>query len=320
MRAPATALALLAVALFVARVPAAAVQASLESLEPSGEARVERIDGAVRLDDPTLGEHVVLASPPARIVSLTLSSDDMLASLVAPGRVVGVTSFVDDVARSSAAGHYPLTVRRVTASAEALLALDPDLVVVAGYSDPATVRALVGAGVPVLRLPSGRSLDEVREALALLARAVFEEARAAPILERFDRTRAALATRPRRRAVRALFLAAGGFTHGRGTLTDELFRLAGATNVASEEGLHGLVRVSAEWVIAADPDVLVIAAPDDAAARRSVAWSSPGLARPIARIPVLAIPPMEMEATTPRCLEAAVRLRERLDAREAAHR
>lgn len=317
VRAPAgwlSAGAALVVALFAARVPLAAVQASLETEGAGRGARVMREEGALVLEDVTLAERVVLGRPPARVISLTLAGDEMLASLLDVERVAGVTPLVDDPSYSGVAGAYPASTPRVGASAERLLALGPDLVVVSGYSHPATVRALVGAGAPVLRLPSGRSLDEVREALVLLSAAVGAEDRASATLARFDEARASLAARrPRAPRPRALFLAAGGFTHGPGTLIDELLTLGGVENLARAFGLEGLARIGAELVVAARPELVIVSAEDEPAARATLATIVPGAARALAGVRVIAIPPSELETTTPRCVEAARRLRDAVE-------
>jgi iron complex transport system substrate-binding protein len=303
----------LLVALSVARVPLSAVQASLETDVASRRAQI-RVEGErTVLEDATLSERVGLPRVPRRIVSLTLASDELLASLVPVERVIGVTPLVDDPSYSHAAGVYPATTPRVSASAEALLALSPDLVVVSSYSHPATARALVGAGVPVLRLPSGRSLDEVREAVVLLSRAVGAEERAAPMLARFDATRASLSSQaPTEPRPRALFLAAGGFTHGRGTLTDELLALGGVDNVARERGLDGLSRIGAEVIVASQPDLVIVPAADEGAARAALESMVPGAREALRGVRVLALPPSDIEATTPPCVEASRRLREAL--------
>ncbi len=304
------ALAILGLALALGRVPLSAVQASIESRDRSVDATVSRDDGAIVIDDPVLDERVVLRSAPRRIVSLTLASDVMLASLVSVDRVIGVTALVDDPGYSRAADHYPPSIPRVTASAEALLALEPDLVVITGYSHPGTSRALIDAGVAVLRIPSGRTLDEVRASLVVLSRAVDEEQRAVPLLARFDEARSLLRDAPTGTSrPRALFLAAGGFTHGRGTLTHELLELAGLDNVADERGLVGLSRIGAETIAASRPDVIVIAAADDEEAARSLALLAPGLEGVLAGAQRIAIPSIEIESTSPDCIEAATHLR-----------
>lgn len=309
---PAAALALVAMAL--GRVPAAAVAASLEPGRADEGARLVAHGATRTIEDPLLGVHTTLVPRPTRIVSLTLASDVLLAAMVDPARVVAVTPTVDDPTYSSAAGHYPARVQRIEASAERILALEPDLVVVSSYSSAPTTRALVGAGVPVLRLPGGRSPDEIAQSTRLLADAVGEPTRGEHVLEAARATETTLrALAPLDPAPRALWLAVGGYTHGEGTLIDALFRLAGARNVAAERGLVGLVRVGAEVAVAWRPDVVVVPADDEASARASLAAIAPALAEALAGTRIVALPSRISEVTTPDAVEAARLLREALE-------
>jgi iron complex transport system substrate-binding protein len=303
------------VALSLGRVPASSVIASLEARGPALAASLSGDGaGALVLDDPLLGEHVVLRAPPTRIVSLTLASDVLLSTLVPASRVVAVTATVDDPNYSHAVGAYPAEIPRIAASAERILSLRPDLVVVSAYSHAATVRALIGAGIPVLRLPAGATLDELASAASLLSRAVGEDAAGNALVQDLARARAELAARPPLEpAPRVLFLAAGGFTHGAGTLTDDLIALAGARNVASERGLAGLVRIGAEVVAASRPDAIVVPADDEPSARASVLLAAPGLGAQLERARVIAIPSRSIEVTTPHAVEAARVLRAQLE-------
>src|SRR6185503_18149591 len=76
------------------------------------------------------GEERVLARPPRRIVSTYLAADELLAALVDPARVVGVSAYVDDAATSNCHDVYPATLPRLRADPETIVALAPDLVCV----------------------------------------------------------------------------------------------------------------------------------------------------------------------------------------------
>lgn len=97
-----------------------------------------------RLIDPT-GAILSIPAPPQRIVSAILSGDHMLTALVSPERLVGVTYLVDDPTISNITEVVPPSVTRLHAEIETMLALQPDLVLVAGYTRAETVRLLVAA-------------------------------------------------------------------------------------------------------------------------------------------------------------------------------
>lgn len=213
-----------------------------------------------RLVDP-LGREHRLEAPPRRIVSAVLAGDEMLAALVSPERVAGVTYLADDPGISNVTGHFPATVARVREEVESLLALAPDLVLVASHTDAATVRLLLGAGVAVVRFPSFEGIADVAANLATLGEIVGEPAKAQALVEdigrRLGRIRVRVAGRGR---PRVLYYSPGGFTGGPGSLTDEMIQLAGGHNVVRDTGITGDRRITDELAIALQPEVVIVSA------------------------------------------------------------
>ena len=85
-------------AAFVAGGPLNAIQAA--GSEPSGQ-----------ITD-SLWANPSLVEPPQRVASAVLATDEMIAGLIAPERLVSVTPFVDDAGISNVAGHYPAHIAR----------------------------------------------------------------------------------------------------------------------------------------------------------------------------------------------------------------
>ncbi|MFI5302345.1 MAG: ABC transporter substrate-binding protein [Polyangiales bacterium] len=209
-----------------------------------------------RLIDP-LGGESTLRAPPRRIVSVSLTSDELLADLVGVDRLAGVTYLVDDAATTELAGRIPRSVPRTSEEPEALLALEPDLLVVAGYTRPETVRQLESAGVPVVRIGRHDSFDDVIDALTLLGRGVGEEARAGEIIGAMRARMHKVETAQIGRKSPRILIWEMGYSYGRGTLQDDLLRRAGARNVAAEAGLVGPVSLTEEALLSLGPDVIV---------------------------------------------------------------
>src|SRR5262245_39297403 len=73
---------------------------------------------------------------PARVASLNLAADEVLAEILPIERLVGVTSLVDEKGTSNARGRVPPAVPRFPkADLERLLSVRPDLVIVSEYTD-----------------------------------------------------------------------------------------------------------------------------------------------------------------------------------------
>ncbi len=210
------------------------------------------------LVDP-IGREIRLARPPRRIVSAVLSGDEMLAGLTDTERVLGVTYLADDAGISGVAGHYPGSTARNHGKIEELLALEPDLVVVEGYSDAATVRLLLRGGIAVVRFVDSNGFAAIEQNILTLGAAIGEGGRAAALVQDMRDRIDAVGERVRGRVrPRVLYLTPDGSTVGPGSLIDEMIELAGGYNVTRDTGLHEYGRLSTELAIALQPDVLLL--------------------------------------------------------------
>ena len=205
------------------------------------------------------GERVTLPAPPRRIVSTYLGADEILASLVDPARVRGVSAYADDPATSNCHGAFPPQIARWRNDPEAVLALDPDLVCVAGFIAADALRLMSCTGVPVLRWSRFESFADIAGEIDLIGAAVGEEARAAALTQGLRGLLADLERRlAGRRPVRVLYYDPPSFTMGSGTLVDEILTRAGAFNVVRELGIAGPGQIGIETVLALEPEAIVM--------------------------------------------------------------
>ncbi len=220
--------------------------------------RVVGEDFPKRLLDPTGLEHQ-LTEPPQRIVSTVLAADELLSELSDIEQIVGVTFLTDDEELSNVVGHYPNRIARVSTKVEPLLALDPDLVIVASFTQADVVRLLLAADVPVLRLEEHESFEQVFSSLRLLASVLGTSEKAEAIearsRERIRSVRERVAGTER---LRVLVWGASGYTKGRDTLMHEVIELAGGLNAAAEAGIVGDAQISEELAISLAPEVILL--------------------------------------------------------------
>jgi iron complex transport system substrate-binding protein len=210
------------------------------------------------LTDPT-GKSYVLTHAPDRIVSVTLATDEMLSALVKPDRMAGVSYLVDNPAMSNVPGWYPERIPRVHADAEEILALQPDLVFVAAYTRAETVRMLLGAGIPVVRLSRYDSFEEISSNIELVAAATGSEVKARSLIaglqQQVLKMQAKVKNLPR---PRVLFYNLAGYTEGIGTRIDQTIRIAGGENVMRETGSTGSAKISSEIAIGLQADIILL--------------------------------------------------------------
>jgi iron complex transport system substrate-binding protein len=205
------------------------------------------------------GEERILTAPPRRIASTYLGADEILAALVPPARVVGVSVYVDDLSTSNCHDAYPASIARLRADPEAIIALAPDLVCVAGYTAADSLRLIASTGLPVVRWSRFESFADVLAEIRLLGAVVGEEARAetlasgiAALLADLERRLASV------RPVRVLYYDPPTYTMGRGTLVGEMLARAGGVNVVDQLGIVGPGQIGIETVFALEPEAIVI--------------------------------------------------------------
>ena len=231
----------------------------------------------IRLTDP-VGEKYLLKQPPQRIVSVTLGTDEILSALLSSNskttlpviknsheqgltldNIVGVTRFVDEPASSSIPNFYPKTIKRVSGGIEEILALEPDLAFIAGYTRAETVRLLLGAGIPVVRLTHYDTFEQIKQNIKLVATVTGTREKAKVLLNALDsklkRTQDKILNRSR---PRVLFYNLSGYTSGAGTRIDETISIAGGYNVLHDTGIEGDYKISDEMAIGLEPDIILL--------------------------------------------------------------
>lgn len=197
---------------------------------------------------------------PRRIVSLNPCLDVILVQVADRSQIAALSHYARHPYGSTIA---PLarTMPFTYGTAEEVLALAPDLVVMPRQTSAGMRRALDRLGTPVaaFELPEtvADSLAQVRE----VARLVGHPERGEALVARIEAALAAAAPPPGTPAVSALVFMPGGFASGPGTLMDEMMRRAGLTNAVTKYGLRRSTSVPLEYVIADPPQVLLAGEP-----------------------------------------------------------
>jgi iron complex transport system substrate-binding protein len=202
------------------------------------------------------------AAAPVRVVSLNPSLTATVVALGAEQMLVGVDDW--SARQQPAARDLPVVGGLFTPSLEAVVALEPDLVVmVPGVQQRDVGDRLRALGIEVLELPNvalADLLDSIERLGERLGRAEAAARRVAEIRAAWDAAarRSAGAARPRAVLViqrEPLYVV------GAGSFLDDMLRAAGADNAAAAFG-EAYPRVAAEWLIEAAPEVILDASDD----------------------------------------------------------
>jgi iron complex transport system substrate-binding protein len=192
---------------------------------------------------------------PNRIVSLNLCADQYLLALADHNQIASLTRFARDPqmsAGASAAAGLPTS----RGSAEDVLALKPDLLLVSPGRRSTTRAALKSQHYATLELPSAASYNDIVRQIREVASAVGHPDRGEALIRRMDASLAALPI-ARNKGVAAYYQRRGYLT-GAGTLVDELITRTGLVNLATKIGKPALSRVSLEEMTAARPDYIIV--------------------------------------------------------------
>jgi iron complex transport system substrate-binding protein len=215
-------------------------------------------------------QRVTLPSKPMRIAALSADVAEAAVELAGAERLIAVPASAANPALSSHAREMAAVPAKLPPGTdpdpEQIISLNPDLILITtrhgGEWDARAV--LARSGIPMIAITDGwRTLEEVKRNLTLLGRALDAEARARELTAELDRRADAVAARvgtaTDRPSVAILSNQAGRpFINAADVLTSDLVKRAGGTLVADRIGLRTTAPVTAEQLISADPDAILL--------------------------------------------------------------
>jgi iron complex transport system substrate-binding protein len=200
---------------------------------------------------------IILPERPTRIVSLSPSATQDLYAVGAGRQVVAVDS------DSTYPPQAPLTkLSAFTPNAEAIERYKPDLVIV-GYDEDHIVAQLRTLHIPVLLEPAVADLSGVYAEIAQIGEATGQSAAAGRAVSHMKGQVAAILRSVGRRAKPLTVyheLDQSYYSATSRTFIGQMYKLLGLRNIADEApGSSQYPQLSAEYIIASDPDLIVLA-------------------------------------------------------------
>lgn len=178
---------------------------------------------------------------PHRVVSLAPSITELLSNLGAGERLVAVTPFCQ----------APPSIARlpggIQPEAEAVLGLDPDLVLATSMTPAATRAQLRRMGIRVEMIEAD-SLAEIEAAMEKVS----------SLMGVAEPRKKSVPSPSASRSVALLFGAETGYSAGCGTHAHDILQAAGLRNIAADAG-GPWPQLGEEFLLAADPDLIVVA-------------------------------------------------------------
>jgi len=253
------------------------------------------------------GKTLQLAAPAQRIVSLAPHLTELLFAAGAGAQVVGVSDFSDYPA---AAGALPRVASATGVDLEAVLALEPDLVV--AWPQAATRRAidrLETLGLPIYR-SEPRRLEQIPVTIERFGTLTGQSAAAQLTADAFRRRAAQLAARYSDRDPVDVFYQVWNrpmVTVNGAHLISRIIKLCGGRNVFAALPLLA-PEIDREAVLAANPEVIIASGAGDTRPSWLDQWKNFPQLRAARAHQLYAMPADLLQRHTPRILDGAERL------------
>jgi iron complex transport system substrate-binding protein len=209
-----------------------------------------------------LDRALVFYEPFQRIISFAPSNTEILFAVGAGSQVVGREEFSD----------YPPEASQIQSigslygdlNTEAIVALEPDLVLAAEITSPEQIQAVNDLGIPVFALPNPVDFSGLYTNIETVGLLTGHETEASTLIQSLrDRVNAVTEAVTDAEPISVYYEVDGTdpnapWTAGAGTFHDLLINMAGGRNITAD--LELWVQVSVEEIIAKDPRVMIFAA------------------------------------------------------------
>ena len=209
------------------------------------------------------GAEISFTQKPRRIVSLSISTDEIMLDLVDSARIIALTKYVDDAGISNAVEQARAVQGRVqVGNPEAILALHADLILIPDFSSPDTIQSLREMQQPVYVYKTPTNLTGVRSCIKELGQVVGEEQAAEKLLDKMDARLKLLQQRlghiPFEQQKRVIFMMEKGAYYSPEHSFNDICEYAQVQNALAELHFTKPVTVAQEEIVRLNPDAFVL--------------------------------------------------------------
>jgi iron complex transport system substrate-binding protein len=211
----------------------------------------------------SLSSVLSFAAAPQRIASATVGTDEILFEILSRRqelhRLVAVSVFSDN-RNYSHLEKIPASIKgRVGDSVEALLALKPDLALVASYNRQEISHQLKAAGVQVITQEHFRNISDIQENIRMIGRVTGTSKEAEALVQEMQKELQAVKPAKGCRGGDPSFIQYSGYdtVPGADTIINDAAAYAGLVNLAARLKLNGWAALSQEVLVTLNPDFVI---------------------------------------------------------------
>jgi iron complex transport system substrate-binding protein len=205
------------------------------------------------------GDEVTITETPAKIASLDAAHTEILYAIGAGDQVSAVDNTSNCPAQVNA---LSARVDAFNPSLEAITGLDPDLVITA-FDTGDIVASMRAAGLTVLYLPTPADMEGAYDDMKLVGNATGHPDEADALVTSMISEVTAIEASVEGEDAPTVFHESDNtyYSVGPGSFIDDMYKTLGATNIAESTG-RAYPQLSSEAIIAANPEVIILADED----------------------------------------------------------
>lgn len=228
-----------------------------------GKEAVQQNSDTVYTVTDSQGHKLYFKEKPQRIISMSISTDEILIDLVPSSRIVAFSRLVDDPGISNIVERAQSVGSRVDGqSSEAIMALHPDLILIPDFVKPEVIQSLRDMHLQVYVYKTPKSFEDVRQCIRFLGAAVGEKERGEQMVTSMDehlkRVQKKIGNIPKEKQKRIVFMRSNGAYYSPEASFNDVCKYAQVRNALAELKYDKPGIVNQEAVVQLNPDVFVL--------------------------------------------------------------
>ena len=209
------------------------------------------------------GTTVKIPHKPMRILTLSMYTDSIAMSMVTTDRMAAVYALSDDPVSSNIVEKAKkITTKVKMPSAEEVFAIKPDLIIANGWTSVEVIDSLRELGFPVVVCKSVANLQDIKDCITLISKAVDEEEKGKLVLAKMEEELAEITAKvaqiPPEKRQKVVLVSLMTSYGGSGCVFDDMCKYAGVVNGISAAGLKNGQTLTKEMLVSINPDILLM--------------------------------------------------------------
>lgn len=209
------------------------------------------------------GTKLALEDKPQRVISLSISTDEIVLDLLPPERIAGITTLADKPSISNVVEKAKLVPNRVYGnSPESLLKHKPDLIILPDFIKPEVITTLRDFGLKVYVYKTQKNLKDVRKIIRDIGMLVGEETKAEGLIKAMDQrvnfVQSRLQTIPKEKYKRVAYIRSNGAYYSKESSFHDICRHAAAKDATLDLHLGQAGPVGKEQLVLLNPDAFIV--------------------------------------------------------------